>query len=290
LQFGGSDDSGSDFDENDTTLPFPKPITRSAFLVPDFSPTNFLSSLSNRHQTLEDLRQELRTLSQDLNKELLDLVNENYQDFLSLGSALKGGEEKIEEVKVGLLGFERDVGLVREKVDTRRTEFGTLLREKKKVREDVRMGRALLEVAERIDELEGRLMIQDEPKNEDEENGFADELDAESEEESDEVDGETSELVELAQVSIRRLRRCVEQYLYIREMVHRIGATHPFLIMQEERILRIRNTLLLDLSTALKQARQASSISNGPLLKVLQLYDDMNEEADAVIVLRETQA
>jgi len=203
---------------------------------------------------------------------------------------LKGGEEKIEEVKVGLLGFERDVGLVREKVDTRRTEFGTLLREKKKAREDVRMGRALLEVAERIDELEGRLMIQDEPKNEDEENGFADELDAESEEESDEVDGETSELVELAQVSIRRLRRCVEQYLYIREMVHRIGATHPFLIMQEERILRIRNTLLLDLSTALKQARQASSISNGPLLKVLQLYDDMNEEADAVIVLREMQA
>jgi conserved oligomeric Golgi complex subunit 2 len=203
---------------------------------------------------------------------------------------LKGGEEKIEEVKVGLLGFERDVGLVREKVDTRRTEFGTLLREKKKAREDVRMGRALLEVAERIDELEGRLMIQDEPKNEDEENGFADELDAESEEESDEVDGETSELVELAQVSIRRLRRCVEQYLYIREMVHRIGANHPFLIMQEERILRIRNTLLLDLSTALKQARQASSVSNGPLLKVLQLYDDMNEEADAVIVLRETQA
>ena len=203
---------------------------------------------------------------------------------------MKGGEEKIEEVKVGLLGFERDVGLVREKVDTRRTEFGTLLREKKKAREDVRMGRALLEVAERIDELEGRLMIQDEPKNEDEENGFADELDAESEEESDEVDGETSELVELAQVSIRRLRRCVEQYLYIREMVHRIGATHPFLIMQEERILRIRNTLLLDLSTALKQARQASSISNGPLLKVLQLYDDMNEEADAVIVLREMQA
>lgn len=203
---------------------------------------------------------------------------------------MKGGEEKIEEVKVGLLGFERDVGLVREKVDTRRTEFGALLGEKKKVREDVRMGRALLEVAERIDEQEGRLMIQDEPKNEDEENGFADELDTESEEESDEDEGETSELVELAQVSIRRLRRCVGQYLYIREMVHRIGATHPFLIMQEERILRIRNTLLLDLSTALKQARQASSVSNGPLLKVLQLYEDMNEEADAVMVLRERHA
>ncbi len=230
---------------------------------------------------------ELRNLSQDLNKELLDLVNENYQDFLSLGSALKGGEERVEEVKVGLLGFERDVGLVREKVDKRRTEVGELLREKKQAREDVRTGRALLEIAERIEELEGKLMIQDETKNGAEEDGFAVELDSDSEEESDDPDGPTSEFVEHALASIRRSRRRIEQYLYIREMVRRVGASHPFITSQKERILRIRNTLLLDLSTALKQARQASSTSNGPMMKVLRLYDEMNEEADAVIILRE---
>ena len=230
---------------------------------------------------------ELRNLSQDLNKELLDLVNENYQDFLSLGSALKGGEERVEEVKVGLLGFERDVGLVREKVDKRRTEVGELLREKKQAREDVRTGRALLEIAERIEELEGKLMIQDETKNGAEEDDFAVELDSDSEEESDDPDGPTSEFVEHALASIRRSRRRIEQYLYIREMVRRVGASHPFITSQKERILRIRNTLLLDLSTALKQARQASSTSNGPMMKVLRLYDEMNEEADAVIILRE---
>jgi conserved oligomeric Golgi complex subunit 2 len=221
-----------------------------------------------------------------LNKELLDLVNENYQDFLSLGSALKGGDEKIEEVRVGLLGFERDVGLVREKAEKRRNEVRELLKEKRQAREDARIGKALLEVAERLEELEGKLMIRDETMNDNEGNGFADDLDTESDEESDGPDGPTSELAELALVSIRRLKRRVEQYLYIREMVNRIGSTHPFLARQEERILRIRNTLLLDISTALKQARQASSASHGPLLKVLHLYNDMNEEADAVMVIR----
>jgi len=143
-----------------------------------------------------------------------------------------------------------------------------------------------LEIAERIDELEGKLMIQNDMTNGDADDGFGLDFDSDSEEESDDLDGATSELVELAQTSIRRLRRRIEQYLYIREMVYRIGS-HPFFTGQEERILQIRNTLLLDLSTALKQAHQASSTSNVPMMKVLRLYEDMSEEADAVMVLRE---
>jgi len=87
--FGDSDGSGAELSDNDhdSSLPFPKPLSRSPFLAPDFDPATFLSSLSNRHQSLADLRIELRDLSEALNKELLDLVNENYQDFLSLGSA-----------------------------------------------------------------------------------------------------------------------------------------------------------------------------------------------------------
>jgi hypothetical protein len=49
----------------------------------------------------------LRSRSQLLNKELLDLVNSNYQDFLNLGNSLHGGEEKVEEVRIGLLGFRK---------------------------------------------------------------------------------------------------------------------------------------------------------------------------------------
>ena len=90
--------------------------------------------LTNRHQTLEDLRSELRDLSSSLNKELLDLVNENYTDFLSLGSTLKGGEEKVEEVRVGLLGFQRDVNGIKAAVTNRKEEVRGLVGERKQFR------------------------------------------------------------------------------------------------------------------------------------------------------------
>ena len=32
-------------------------------------------------------------------------MNANYEDFLGLGGQLKGGEERVEEVRLGVLGF-----------------------------------------------------------------------------------------------------------------------------------------------------------------------------------------
>ena len=98
---GGSGDVSSDDEDN---LPYPEALPRSDFLAPTFDAPTYLSTLSDRHQTLEDLRSDLRERSQGLSKELLDLVNTNYEQFLSLGSDLKGGEEKVEDVRVGLLG------------------------------------------------------------------------------------------------------------------------------------------------------------------------------------------
>ena len=54
-------------------------------------------------------------------------MNEKYQDFLSLGSSLRGGEDKIEEVRLGLLGFRRDVEGLRDMVEERRKEVEGLL-------------------------------------------------------------------------------------------------------------------------------------------------------------------
>lgn len=65
-----------------------------------------------------------------MSKELLDLVNDKYQDFLSLGNTLRGGEERIEEVRVGLLGFQRDLTSVRENVKRRREDVAALIDEK----------------------------------------------------------------------------------------------------------------------------------------------------------------
>ncbi|MCJ1247961.1 hypothetical protein MMC30_005176 [Trapelia coarctata] len=277
--FGGSDTSGSD-DEN--PLPYPKPLARSAFLTPNFSPTDFLASLRNRHQTLEDLRAELRTRSQEVNKELLDLVNNNYQDFLGLGGSLRGGEEKVEEVRVGLLGFRREVDTLKEKVHQRRKEVDGLLGERRAITKEIRVGKALLEVDSRLEELEERLMVgNDAIRNSSDEE--KDDIDiSDSDEESDDESGTGSS------IPLSRLRRRAQQYIYIKRLIAKTGAEHPFLVKQEERLLRIRQTLQLDLGTALQQAsaRSGDAVGKGRILKILAIYRDMGESGDAVAVLR----
>ncbi|MCJ1475790.1 hypothetical protein MMC13_004454 [Lambiella insularis] len=274
--FGGSDTSDSD-DEN--PLPYPKPLARSAFLTTDFSATAFLSSLHNRHQTLEDLRAELRTRSQELNKELLDLVNDNYQDFLGLGGSLRGGDEKVEEVRVALLGFKRDVDNLKGKVEERRKEVEVLLDERRAVTKEIRTGRALLEVDSRLDELEERLMV-----------GTHDSANTDSAEQEDEVDisesdDESDDSAVGNAVSLSRLRRRGQQYVQIKRLIARTGSDHPFLVKQEERIMKIRQTLLLDLSTVLQQAA-ASQTENTKTLRILGIYRDMGESQDAIAALR----
>ncbi|KAK7902242.1 hypothetical protein LTR67_001886 [Exophiala xenobiotica] len=255
--FGGSD-SGSDVDD-DAPLPFPKPLDRSAFLAPDFDATEFLSSLSNRFQTLEDLQTELRELSQTLNKELVDLVNDNYQDFLTLGSTLSGGEERIEDIRLGLLGFQREVNAIRGTVATRRNEVAELLKRKKALRQETGIARSLLEIADRLDQLEVKFNISKgrapgstddaEPKagtvqwGEDwvENTNY----DSDDEYESDEDSGVPP-----------RLRRRTEEFLMLKQLMSRHSAHHPFILAQDSRIRNIQEILLADIEAAIKQEPQ----------------------------------
>lgn len=233
-------------------------------------------------------------MSQSLNKELLDLVNENYQDFLSLGSALKGGEEKIEEVRVGLLGFQRDVGTIRDRVESRRLELESLLSEKKRLRSQTNVGKALLDVAERIEELEQRLMIAEPEKPElaspDELETDLDILDTETEESESEDDDQDDddelgdETDTTAVVPLKRLEQNIQKFVYITILSERIGNTHPFLINQQPRILKIKATLLLDLNAALEQAKQAGEKKDARVLKIMRLHNLIGEEAGALRV------
>ncbi|KAI5199599.1 hypothetical protein E4T39_06180 [Aureobasidium subglaciale] len=266
-------------DEDKTPLPFPAALPRSDFLTPNFTPESYLSTLHNRHQTLEDLRSDLRQRSQLLSKELLDLVNANYEEFLSLGLRLKGGEEKIEEVRVGVLGFGREVGSVRDIVAGRTEEVGNLLEEKKRIRKDVMVGRRLLDIEERLEDLEARLMV--EPANSlSADNPSANDMDSsDEEEEDDEADAATS-------ATLSRLRKHAQAYLLLNHQTQKV-LHHPFVIAQQSRILRVRNTLLLDLRTAVKQA-QGASVGGKQLLDFLIIYRELGETEEAAVVLRGT--
>ncbi|KAI9725031.1 MAG: hypothetical protein M1812_000307 [Candelaria pacifica] len=281
----GSEDS-SDLSDNEDNLPYPTPLPRSSFLVPNFSPTTYLSTLHNRHQTLEDLRSELRSRSQLLSKELLDLVNVNYQDFLSLGGSLKGGEEKVEEVRVGLLGFRREVEGVRKKVAERGQEVEGLVAQKAAIRKQVKVGRVLLDIEERLGKLEERLMVSPRQPSKEETHETEDSALSDSEDEDDSEDGTLAQSGNPL-VSTRRLQRLVHQYLYINNLVARVGSEHPFLVAQQHRLIRVQNTILIDLSTALKQIRAQGSEGRERMINVLGIYRDMGEAQEALKVLRE---
>jgi hypothetical protein len=253
-QFGGSE-SGSDGDDNEDTLPFPKPIDRSSFSDPNFDATTFLSGLHNRFQTLEDLQTELRGLSQALNKELVDLVNDNYQDFLSLGSTLSGGEERIEDIRVGLFGFQREVKALRDKVDTRREEVRNLFLKKKALGQETSLARVLLEVSERLDELEEKLSI-NRTKSADialSENhdgrdtkwstNWTNDLDNDSD---DDYDSDDSSALP------PRLKRRTEDFFILRQLLARF-ASHPYIVAQGVRKRKLQDLLLSHYDVAIKQ-------------------------------------
>lgn len=274
--------SDSDSDADNTPLPFPAALPRSDFLTPNFTPEAYLSTLSNRHQTLEDLRSDLRQRSQLLSKELLDLVNANYEEFLSLGLRLKGGEEKIEEVRVGVLGFSREVGNVRDAVAEKVQEVGTLLEEKKRIRKDVMVGRRLLEIEERLEDLEARLMV--EPSNSLSANNASanDDASDDSDENEDYEDGDGDSATT---ATLARLRKHAQAYLLLTHLTQKLHH-HPFVTAQQSRLLRIRNTLLLDLRTSLKQA-QTAGVGGKQLLDFLVIYRELGEWEEGVGALKQ---
>ncbi|GAB7342816.1 hypothetical protein MBLNU457_g0945t1 [Dothideomycetes sp. NU457] len=257
--------------DDETTLPFPAALSRSAFLAPDFSPQSYLSTLRNRHQTLEDLRSDLRSRVQDLSKELFDLVNSEYEDFLTVGSTLAGGEDRVEEVRVGVLGFRREVEGIRDKVRERAGEVKEFLDERKEVRTDVGLGRRLLDVDAKLAELEGRLGVDD-----------AEEYDLEDEEEEDEVDGDDEDGMG---VMVTRLRKHALLFLLCQRAMDRIGQ-HPFLTAQKGRVDKIKSTLMLDLNAALRQAKAKGKDSSGSLLQIVSLYRELGEVNEAMKILK----
>lgn len=271
---------------NDDNLPFPKPISRASFLRPDFDATTFLTSLSNRHQSLADLQTELRELNEALNKELLDLVNENYQEFLSLGAALKGGQDKVEEVKAGLLGFQRNVQGIKDQFEAKKKEIQECLDEKKRLRSKISVGYDLLDVAERIELLETNLMIRPgkdatakengAQAGDDESDGLSDViLGSETDDSDEDGEGSENESGNKARISLRRLEAHIQQYLSVKVMADRIGEKHPFIYGHAGRIDAIKSALLLDLSTALKETSKLGSKRDEKLSTILRLYDSL---------------
>ena len=220
--------------------------------------------MSSRHQTLEDLREELRSLSSTLNNELLDLVNANYSDFLSLGTQLRGGDERVEEVRFGLLGFQREIEGLRKSIEARKEEMKEAVAHKRDLSGQIALGRRLIEINDRIGDLEQALLIggtqvngdhkEDEDFVDDHDNFTSDDGDTSDEEQVSATTGATGSTTHV----MRRLRRHIEKYQVLRKYILLYAPQHPFIEAQQPRLEKIRSTLRLDLENLQKQQPQES--------------------------------
>jgi hypothetical protein len=257
-------------------------------LTPDFSPASYLSALHTgpaaRHQTLEDLRTELRDRSNTISAELLELVNSNYTTFLGLGDELRGGEERVEDVRVALLGFRRAVEEVKGRVTERRTAVGELSSQLKAIREAAEMGRRMLEIDERLCGLEGRLTVGSLAGQSIAGDGYEWEGLEDSEEEDEEETGRDDGFLGSNPAKLMSLAR---EYSVIKQLADSIGRNLPFIKKMEERMARCRNTILLDLDTAMKEAQKAGARGLSRVVKVLVVYPVLDAEAEAVRMLRQ---
>lgn len=267
------DDDHDDEEDDDAPLPFPTALSRRDFLAPTFNPATYLSSLfpgdadTTRHQTLEDLRTELRERSSAISAELLELVNANYTAFLGLGDTLKGGEERVEDVRVALLGFRRQVEEVQGRVRARGADVRGLGGELRAVRGEVEMGRRMLELDERVEVLLGSL----EESDADEE----DDCEDQGEDEADFAGSSPAVLAERAR-----------EYIFIEKLADSVGRDVPYVRKMEERIARCRNTLLLDMGASMKEARKAGDGGKGRVMALLGVYRLLGAYADGVKLLR----
>jgi chromosome segregation ATPase len=270
--------SNSSDTEDDAPLPFPAALPRSDFLATEFQPAAYLSALPHRHQTLEDLRSDLRERTATISAELLELVNSNYTAFLSLGSELRGGDEKVEDVKVSLLGFRRAVEEVKEKVSERRRDADSLTNELRDVRSEIEQGRAMLEVSERLSSLEETLALDSLPQKK----ATADwDNDSEDDEEVEE------EAVEgLIGSPPSKLLASARECSHIAALIGKLDDSNAFVAKLRARLTKCRNTLLLDLNNALKEARAAGTKGQGRVLGYLGVYRALDAQGDAVKALR----
>lgn len=261
-------------------------LPRDSFLAPDFHAPRYLATLTGRHQTLEDLRSDLRERSNLISDEMHELVNANWTEFLSLGVGLRGGEEKIEGVRVAVLGFRRTLEEAQTSVKVRRSETDLLCRQLREIVAARLMARSMLELGDRITLLELQLGVVSlsalsgpAGETKDEEDWF---FDTDSEDD-DNKDGSEDRWISTAP---KKLTIMAIELARLDVLVENLGTDIPLVKKLAERMAKCRKSLLRDLWSGLKEAQQAGDRGRLRAMDYLGIYNILGAEAEAVVKLK----
>ncbi|RIA87792.1 oligomeric golgi complex component, COG2-domain-containing protein [Glomus cerebriforme] len=252
-------------DNTKTPLPFPQPLNREMFATPEFNADNFLAS--RRHLPLNELKKELIVHLKSLKSELVEMINKDYSSFVDLSTNLKGVDKVIEEVA-------RPLGKMREEVEGVRLTFQGVvdslenqLVHRTSIREKKASLQLLINIHESVRKVENLLLISS---------------DTSSSLVSKDDSGNNAKQIERVAIEYNQMQYLVNK-----------GKDLPFVENIDWRIIRIKDTLRTNLSSALRSAlrivkgQSSTSSSKETLTQILRTYALIDQTISAEEVIRE---
>ncbi|EJD02931.1 COG complex component [Fomitiporia mediterranea MF3/22] len=125
--------------------------------APDFNVEDFLLSRSN--MSLPDLRAELREYLAKLKEELVKLINDDYEAFISLSTDLQGEGDRLERIKWPLGDLHSRIQDSRSQLQGVQDSVQAKLDRRATLREEKAMLQLLLKISDSITRLESLLLI-----------------------------------------------------------------------------------------------------------------------------------
>ncbi|KAJ7132766.1 COG complex component [Mycena crocata] len=289
-------DALSDDDASSHELPIYIPLSHSnPYLTSDvFDVEAFL--LSRSHTSLPDLRSELRDYLSTLKEELVKLINDDYEAFISLSTDLRGEGARLGRLKLPLVDLKSQILESKYELHVIQDAIQEKLVKRAVLREEKALLHLLLKISESVTRLESLLLIASPVQDDVEQSGIDDSRPAHLNLTDD------NNIDDRARVNqAKHLGRVATEYTQL--LYHTSKARLDKCVFVDEiqwRIDRIRSTLSSDLdhlfSTTLlaltdskadgkfSEVEKAKSIAD--LTECLRTYDAMGLWRDAEDVLR----
>ncbi|KAK7053317.1 hypothetical protein VNI00_003943 [Paramarasmius palmivorus] len=153
----GSHSTDPDDSVHDLPVYIPLSHDNSYLTAETFDVEEFL--LSRSHTSLQDLRVELRDYLSNLKEELVQLINDDYEAFISLSTDLKGEGARLASLKQPLAGLKQEVQISKSDLCAIQDAIQEKLKKRGALREEKALIHLLLKISESVTRLESLLLI-----------------------------------------------------------------------------------------------------------------------------------
>ncbi|KZV90605.1 hypothetical protein EXIGLDRAFT_720206 [Exidia glandulosa HHB12029] len=144
-------------------LPTLEPLSHehAQLKAPSFNAEDFL--LSRAYTSLPDLGTELKEYLARLKEELVQLINDDYEAFISLSTDLRGEGARLERLHFPLPALRKEIELSTAELKQVQDAVQEKLQERAAIREEKALLHLLLKISESVQRLEGLLLLPSPP-------------------------------------------------------------------------------------------------------------------------------